>query len=312
MQPMTISQLERESGVGRSTIYYYIAEGLLPPAQKASATRAIYDGRHLELLAEITELKAQGLGLREIQDRLATRIEAASDNGVDLVARQTEETRTAILQAAARRFAKDGYEGTRINDVCRDVGITGQLLYSLFPSKRHLFIACYQVYYEWMNVQVAGPIEATDDSAARLAWRSGAGYGIQGFSPDMRAMAFLEASHAESEMRPFVRDIHEKLLAGMAEELARDRQPGANEGLFDDELVAYALLGALEIMQMRASWDERYSKKDLLRTLLAMYTAVRAAYQGRVDLTGDWEAVADLVDRLSNSTPQIGDITSVG
>ena len=312
MQPMTISQLERESGLGRSTIYYYIAEGLLPPAQKASATRAIYDHRHLELLGEIAELKSQGLSLRAVQHRLATRIEAAAGNGVDLVARQTEETRNAVLQAAARRFVEHGYDGTRINDVCRDVGITGQLLYSLFPSKRHLFIACYQVYYEWMNVQVAGPIDETHDSAARLAWRSWAGYGIQGFSPDMRAMAYLEASHPESELRPFVRDIHEKLLAGVAEELARDRRPGANEGLFDDELVTYALLGALEIMQMRASWDDRYSKRDLLRTLLAMFMAVRAAYQGRVDLTKDWETVSGLVDKLSTSTPQIGDVPSGG
>ncbi len=309
---MTISQLERDSGVSRSTIYYYIAEGLLPPAQKPSATRAIYDRRHLDLLADITALKTEGLSLREIRARMATRIEEAAENGVDLVARQTEETRTAILQAAARRFVEHGYDGTRINDICRDVGITGQLLYSFFPSKRHLFIACYQVYYEWMNVQVAGPIEETDDSAARLAWRSWAGYGIQGFSPDMRAMAYLEASHPESELRPFVRDIHEKLLAGMAEEMARDRKPGANQGLLDDELVTYAFLGALEIMQMRASWDDRYSKKDLLRTLLAMYMAVRAACQGRVDLTADWRAVEDLVDKLASSTPQIGELRPRG
>jgi AcrR family transcriptional regulator len=303
---MTISQLERESGVGRSTIYYYISEGLLPPAQKASATRAIYDERHLELLDEISSLKAAGLNLREIRDRLADRIEAAAENGVDLVAEQNEVTKTAILQAAARRFAEHGYDGTRINDICRDVGVTGQLLYSLFPSKRHLFIACYQVYYEWMNVQVAGPIEKTDDSAARLAWRSWAGYGIQGFSPDMRAMAYLEASHSESELRPFVREIHEKLLAGMAEEMARHRVPGPNDELFDDELVTYAFLGALEIMQMRASWDAKYTKKDLLRNLLAMYMAVRAAYQGRVDLTRDWQAVSALVDELAASSPKVG------
>jgi AcrR family transcriptional regulator len=305
---MTISQLERESGIGRSTIYYYISEGLLPPAQKASATRAIYDERHLELLDEISNLKAAGLSLRGIRDRLADRIEAAAENGVDLVAEQNEVTRAAILQAAARRFAEHGYDGTRINDICRDVGVTGQSLYGLFPSKRHLFIACYQVYYEWMNVQVAGPIEQTDDSAARLAWRSWAGYGIQGFSPDMRAMAYLEASRPESELRPFVREIHEKLLAGMAEEMARDRgpTPGPNDGLFDEELVTYAFLGALEIMQMRASWDAKYTKKDLLRTLLAMYMAVRAAYQGRVDLTKDWEAVSALVDELAASSPKVG------
>ena len=49
---MTIGELERESGVPRRTIYYYVHLGLLPPAQKASATRAIYTPAHADLLAD--------------------------------------------------------------------------------------------------------------------------------------------------------------------------------------------------------------------------------------------------------------------
>jgi len=102
MRPLTISQLERDSGVGRSTIYYYISEGLLPPAQKASATRAVYDQTYVDLLRAIGNMKADGLGLKEIRHRLAKRVAAAAENGVDLVAQQSEETRAAILDAAAR------------------------------------------------------------------------------------------------------------------------------------------------------------------------------------------------------------------
>ena len=306
MRPMSISQLERESGVGRSTIYYYIGEGLLPPAQKASATRAIYDRRHLELLKKITELKSRGLSLRQIQDGLAEHIALAAENDVDLVAKQTEVTRRAILEAAARRFVEHGFEHTRVNDICRDVGITGQALYAHFPSKKHLFIACYDIYFEWMNVQVAPPLQATEDSAARLAWRAWAGYGIQGFSPDLRAIAHLEAAHPESDLQGFVRELYEKLLAGTAEELGTQRQPNANDGLFNDELITYGFLGVQESMQMRAAWDVKYSKRDVLRNFLMMFMAVRAAYQGRIDLSDDWAAVADLVEKLSLTSPQIG------
>ena len=56
-----MSQLERATGVGRNTIYYYIGEGLLPNGQKASATRAIYDQTHVDLLREIGRLKTEGL-----------------------------------------------------------------------------------------------------------------------------------------------------------------------------------------------------------------------------------------------------------
>jgi AcrR family transcriptional regulator len=308
MRPLSIGEVEQETGVGRNTIYHYIRSGLLPPAQKASATRAIYNETHVELLGEIARLKAEGLDLRQIRDTLAERIEAAAENGVDLVARQNEEMHRAILQAAARRFAEGGYEQARVADICSDVGVTAQLLYSHFPSKRHLFIACYEVYFEWMHEQVVPPIERTVDSAARLAWRSWASYGIQALSPDLQALARVEAFHPESELRPLVREIYGRILAGTEDELAADRRAGANHGLFDDELVSYALIGALEDMQMRASWDDRFGKRDVMRNLLGIFLAVRAAHQGRVDLSEDWAKVDVLVNELANSAPEMGDL----
>ncbi len=110
----------------------------------------------------------------------------------------------------------------------------------------------------------------------------------------------------ESEPRPLV-EVFEQILEGTKEELAAERQPGANPGLFDDELLSYAFLGALENMQMRASWDDRYAKGDVIRNLVAMFVAVRAAYSGRADLTTDWERVADLVDRLAVEEPGFGE-----
>jgi AcrR family transcriptional regulator len=304
MRPLSISELERETGVGRSTIYYYISDGLLPPAQKASATRAVYEQSHVDLIREITRLKATGLNLKDIRAKLAGRIEEASENNVDLVARQSEATHNAILQAAARRFAERGYEKTRVADICKDVGMTAQLLYGHFPSKKHLFIACWEVYFGLMDAQVWGPIRQTSDSAARLAWRVYGGHGIQAFSPDLQAMARVEAFHPESELRPLVRGVYEKMLRGTPEELAAERKAGANPGLFDDELVSFGFIGVLESMEMRASWDEKYTQTDIMRNLLAMFMAVRAAYAGRVDLTKDWEAVADLVEHLGNTPPE--------
>ena len=303
MRPMTISELERESGVGRNTIYYYISDGLLPPAQKASATRAVYNRTHVELLREIHRLKGEGMTLKQIREALADRIEAAAENGVDLVAKQNEAAREAILQAAARRFAHHGYDNTRINDICKEVGVNAQLLYSHFPSKKHLFIACFEVYFKWMNVQVAGPIEEVDDSATRLAWRVWAGLGLQSLSRDLQAMARVEALHPESDLRPLVRKVYEMILGGSDEELAKDRKPGANAGLFDDELVSYGFLGVLENILMRTTWDDKYTSHDIMRNLLSMFLAVRAAYEGRIDLTKEWESISGLVDQLAAKIP---------
>jgi AcrR family transcriptional regulator len=307
MRSLSISELERESGVGRNTVYYYIGFGLLPPAQKSSATRAIYDEAHLDLLREITRLKAEGRSLKEIRGQLAERIETAAENSVDLVAKQSEATRDAILQAAARRFAAQGYEKTRISDICTDLGVNAQHLYTHFPSKKHLFIACFAVYVGWMNARVAEPMEGVADSAARLAWRVWAGLGLQTLSRDLQAMARVEALHPRSELRPLVRKVYEEMLTGSAEELGADRKPGANSGLFDDELVAYGFLGVLENMTMRATWDRRYTNEDIMRTLLAMFLAVRAAYEGRIDLKEDWGEIDELVKSLVKQPPHVPD-----
>ena len=94
------------------------------------------------------------------------------------------------------------------------------------------------------------------------------------------------------------------ILESSVQELEAERREDANPGLFDDELVAYALEGALGNMQMRASWDGTYGKRDVMRTFVAMYMAVRAAYAGRVDLMEEWAAVAELVDKLAASAPR--------
>lgn len=298
-QPLTISQLEKLTGVGRSTIYYYIAEGLLPPAQKSSATRAVYARAHVELLGEIAELKSQGLTLKQIRDAVAGRVKDAAETSIDLVSRRNDDTRRAILQAAARRFAELGYDRTRIGDICKEVGVTAQLLYTHFPSKRHLFIECYTVYFEWMHDQIEPVIEETDDAAARLAWRSWASLSIHAFSPDLQAMARVEAFQPESELRPLVRDLYERILSGTLNELAAERHDG-DPGLLDDELVAYAFLGALENMEMRASWDDKYTRQDMMRNLVVMFMAVRGALTGRLDLSEEWREMEPLIERLAS------------
>ena len=58
---------------------------------------------------------------------------SASANGEDLVARQGERTRRAILGTAAREFARNGYRQTRIADIISELGITPQVLYATSP-----------------------------------------------------------------------------------------------------------------------------------------------------------------------------------
>jgi hypothetical protein len=68
-----------------------------------------------------------------------------------------------------------------------------------------------------------------------------------------------------------------------------------------DELMAYGLLGGVENIVMRASWDDRYSRTDVLWSTLCMFLAVQALYSGRLDMRAEFERYAEAVDRLGTT-----------
>jgi AcrR family transcriptional regulator len=53
----------------------------------------------------------------------------------------TAERRAVILRAAGPLFARDGYAGTRLDDVAAAAGVTKPILYRHFDSKKALYVA---------------------------------------------------------------------------------------------------------------------------------------------------------------------------
>jgi AcrR family transcriptional regulator len=74
-------------------------------------------------------------------------------------AKRTEETRAALIGAAARLFTSKGWAGTGMREVAVAAGVATETLYSHFPSKRALLQAV-------ADVAVVG-----DDEAVALAQR---------------------------------------------------------------------------------------------------------------------------------------------
>ena len=182
MLTLTISQLEEETGVARSTIHHYLREGCLPAPQKTAASRALYTDVHVELLREIVALRAEGVPLADIRARLQSRIEAAETSGVDLAARQVEQTRRRVLDAAARQFARKGYGRTRIADIVREAGVTPTVFYGYFKTKRQLFTRTFAVFIEWMQPLADEWSVAEPDLAARLINSITLYFGVQELS----------------------------------------------------------------------------------------------------------------------------------
>ena len=51
------------------------------------------------------------------------------------------DTRTKILETAARLFSKHGYESTSLSLVARDASVSKALIFWHFESKEHLYAA---------------------------------------------------------------------------------------------------------------------------------------------------------------------------
>jgi AcrR family transcriptional regulator len=303
---LTISELEELAGVTRAVVYFYVHRGLLPAPQKASTTRGVYSDVHLELLAEIEALKSEGLTLEMIRERLASRIASAEANGEDLVARQEAERRAAILEEAARQFARKGYGRTRIADIVAALGITTQQLYALFPTKHHLFVACYRVYVRWMGEELEPRAEAEDDPAARLAWRMQGSAAIRALSPDLQALAQAESTHQDDDLSELIRSTYEAITASSELDLSRLRANAPRDVPLSDELLAFGLFGSLEMMLMRVSWDDEYQAIDAMRTLEAMFLAVKAVYEGRIDISESVERLGPLLATASRVSRDLG------
>lgn len=298
MRALTISELERASGVPRSTIYYYVREAILPQAQKAAASRAIYTDAHVELLQEIGRLKEEGLPLEEIRARLDHRIVSAEASEVDLVAREAERTRRSILEAAARQFARKGYKRTRIADIIKEAGISPPAFYTYFRTKRQLLIESFGVFVQWSRDLLEPQLASEPDLAVRLLRRTGAFHGVQALSPDRLALVRSEALIEDNEMREVAQSTYQAMVQGMREDLVRLREQGAAPPGIPDELMAFSLEGALEHVVMRASWDDDYTKRDVVMTHLCLYLAIVAVYTGQLDLTEQLARYAGLIDTL--------------
>ena len=59
-----------------------------------------------------------------------------------------EETRASLLGAAAKVFARRGYDASSISEIAADAGLTSGAIYAHFASKAELFVATLRVYVE--------------------------------------------------------------------------------------------------------------------------------------------------------------------
>lgn len=302
---MNISDLERVTGVPRTTIYFYVRSGLLPVAQKKAASRAVYSDEHVELLALITRLKKEGLSLQAIRERVAPAVEALTAANKGTENDHAKQLRHSILVAAAKLFPRKGYRGTRVADIIEEVGITPPVFYSHFASKQDLFVEAFGLFVDWMRRSLQSRLPGEENREARELSRVADYYfGIRAVGFDLLSLVRHEAVRENGDLKEPARDALKHMVSDTLDDLAALRSENDVQFPVVDELAAFGLFGAMDAIVMRACWDDEYSAADVLWTAYAFALAIRAVYTGKLDIKGSIESESDLIDRLSHGSYQ--------
>jgi AcrR family transcriptional regulator len=221
------------------------------------------------------------------------------------VARREEETRQAILVAATRSFATKGYKGTRMADLIEELGITPQVLYGHFATKRDLFVSCYKIAVQCMDAFLQPRFEKARDSAEMQVWYMYADSGIKAFAPNMMMLAIEAAQHDEDARRD-LREAYQVITGDAVADLKSMRR-SESDPPFSDELIVHAIFGGFEQMLARAGLDDEFSWRDCVRNGLGLFLAVKAAYRGDLDLSALTSTYGTLLDEVAELPPPVPD-----
>lgn len=260
---LKISDLERISGIRRSTIHYYLRGGLLSPPRRTGRTMAYYHAGHVEELRRIRELQEEGYPLTIIKE-MKEGSRGWQERGGEETA-SSGDRKQQIMEGAVEVFARKGYHKARISDITRAVGLGHSTFYLYFPSKKVLFLECVDQVFQAMFSGVWEEIKHEKDPLRRVRMR---GQVVLESYPQF--IDILQVLHGTMEDDPRLETKRREIYASVARTVQRDIDKAIDEGLIkpiNSEVASYMIVGWLEIAPLLLEKDKGYTPNDLLDTL---------------------------------------------
>jgi AcrR family transcriptional regulator len=151
--------------------------------------------------------------------------------------RDAAATREAILQAATRRFATQGYERAGVRDIAADAGVTAALVNRYFGSKEKLFAEVIERALDIGHLLQDQRGNLADHLARAMV------YGQEGASDRVRTPMLL-LLHSASEPRAvetFRRDLNRTELPPLAEQIGGD-DAAVRAAMIMAQLMGFAIM----------------------------------------------------------------------
>ncbi|MGH2724022.1 MAG: TetR family transcriptional regulator [Actinomycetota bacterium] len=221
---LQMSELTARTGTPPSTVHHYLHLGLLPPAERATPNRFLYDRRHVEGLRLIRLLRRRrGLSLEAIGRVLPDLVELDDDQAFRpemwdrVVGRRLAPDRSPaarLLEVAKDAFSRQGYADVGVDDLCRAARLAKGSFYRHYRSKEELFFAA--------------AASSADEVADGFSRQAGGSTVAPERAPDLlavllrpRAPMVLDLMARALQGRPGYRAAARRILGGMAEEVGR-------------------------------------------------------------------------------------------
>ena len=293
---MRIKELSQKSGVPRSTIHYYLREGLLHPPTKTGRTMAYYDETHLKKLATIRHLKKElRMPIAFLKEEVA-RLggggfpERPPGNEIEDETDPKDIRKAEIVRAAIEAFSQKGYHRTKVSDITKMVGISTGTFYIYFENKRELFIEVVEDVFRRIVGDAARNIKGEEDLGRRLVIRGRTFY--ENYSRYMEVLHQLRAEIASDEDWP--QEKVNRMYRALTGPVMKEVQEAIDKGQLrpvDPDLLSFALTGMIEVMSFRISLDDKYTIEDAIRFIGDIMVNGMIAEQDR----NKWD-----MDRLMN------------
>jgi TetR/AcrR family fatty acid metabolism transcriptional regulator len=166
----------------------------------------------------------------------------ASENGGRRGA--VEDRRRAILDAAVRVFARDGYHTSRVGDIAEEAGVAHGLLYHYFPSKDEVLATVFRE--NWGDLLTRFRDVEESDEPADEKLRGIAKILLRTWRNDPALVTVMVREVARS---PHLQEQVDDVREGFAS-IQRVIEQGQREGTFrqglDPRLASWVVYGALE------------------------------------------------------------------
>lgn len=274
---MKINELEKITGIPRSTIHHYINCGLLHRPQKTGHTMAYYDATHVQRLEAVQKIKIEYLKtaktsripIAHIKSKLGetfSTIKTADKKSKVFQAKsgsKRDEKKEKIMQATLKLYSNRGYFLTNIRDVARAVGISPPTFYRYFKDKKELFVETIEYVVRNFKSEIKEALKEEKDPAIRSIIMFKIFYkhypNMGEILNQLRSGVIIGDPWAKKRLSRLYREMMSDLL----EEIKRAMSQGTLRPV-DPYLLTYFNLAINELALSLASMDKSYSLDDIM------------------------------------------------